>query len=168
MPKLFEVIKTGLDEEKGYVIAVSLALIIVAAVVAGYYLLGNHTPEEYNTISLLDQQKQAVNYPELISVKQNSSFSVYVTVENHMNTVQKYMVQTKITKTLPANFPNGLQIEPANTYMFSLPPSETNQKLVTVTQNTPGNYAVIFELWRDLGTSYEFTQNYCVLNIQIK
>jgi len=168
MRKLFE-IKNALDEEKGYFIAVLLALIIVAAVVAGYYILGDHTPEEYNTISLLDSQKQTLNYPEVILTNQNNEFSVYVNVENHMNTAQNYMVQTKITKNLPANFPTGLQVDPTNTYKFSLSPKENHQNQVTLTMDTPGNYAIVFELWRDLGSEvYTFTQNYCVLNIQVK
>ncbi|MDR0373816.1 MAG: DUF1616 domain-containing protein [Nitrososphaerota archaeon] len=169
MLKLSEIRKIGLDEEKGYVVAIFLALIIVAAVVAGYYLLGDHTPEEYNTISLLNHQKQATEYPEIILTNHTSEFSVYVNVENHMNTAQNYIVHTKITKNLPANFPNGLQVDPTDTYKFSLSPGETHQKLVTVTEDTPGNYAVVFELWRDSGTGiYMFTRNYCSLNIQVK
>ena len=167
MRKLFG-IRNALDEEKGYVIAVFLALVIVAAVVAGYYILGNHAPEEYNTISLLDNQKQALNYPEIILTSQSSEFSVYVNVENHMNTHQNYMVHTKIAKNLPASLPNGLEVDPVDTYRFSLSPNETHQQIVTITEDTPGNYAIVFELWHDTGSEYVFTENYCVLNIQVK
>jgi uncharacterized membrane protein len=167
MRKLFE-IKNGLDEEKGYVIAVVLALVIVAAIVAGYYILGNHSPEEYNTISLLDTQKQALNYPDVILTSQTSEFSVYVNVENHMNTHQNYRVHTKIAKNLPASIPNGLEVDPVDTYSFSLSPNETHQQLVTITEDTPGSYAVVFELWHDTDSGYVFTQNYCVLHIQVK
>ncbi|MCL2358249.1 DUF1616 domain-containing protein [Candidatus Bathycorpusculum sp.] len=168
MRKLFEV-RNALDEEKGYYIAVFLALVIVAAVVAGYYILGDHAPEEYNTISLLDRQKQAIDYPEVVLASQNNNLSVYVNVENHMNSAQNYMVQTKIAKNLPASLPNGLEVDPINTYRFSLATGETHQNLVTAMQDIPGNYAVVFELWRDSGSGvYVFTQNYCVLNIHVK
>jgi uncharacterized membrane protein len=168
MRKLYEV-KNVLDEGKGYYIAVLLALVIVGAVVAGYYILGDHAPEEYNTINLLDRQKRAIDYPEVILASQNDNLSVYVNVENHMNSVQNYMVQTKIAKNLPASLPNGLEVDPINTYKFSLATGEIHQNLLTTTQDIPGNYAVVFELWRDSGSGvYVFTQNYCVLNIQVK
>ncbi len=167
MRKLFG-IRNVLDEENGYVIAVFLALVIVAAVVAGYYILGNHAPEEYNTISILDNQNQTLNYPEVILTSQSSEFSVYVNVGNHMNTHQNYMVHTKIAKNLPASLPNGLEVDPVDTYRFSLSPNETHQQLVTITEDTPGSYAIVFELWHDTGSEYVFTENYCVLNIQVK
>jgi uncharacterized membrane protein len=145
-----------------------VALIVVAAVVAGYYLVYKPQPEPYNSISLLDPQKQTVNYPEVLSASNNSTFSVYVNVENHMNTDQNYQVQTKITKNLPATFPNGLETDPVHVYDFSLADGKTHQNLVTVTEDEPGNYSVVFELWRIGGSgAYEFTQNYCVLNIQV-
>jgi hypothetical protein len=42
------------------------------------------------------------------------------------------------------------------------------EKTATITQNTPGTYSVVFELWqhKDNG-SLEFTQDYCVLKIQV-
>ena len=78
--------KIGLNEEKGYAVAIFLALIIVSATVIGYYVVFRPQAEPYNTIYLLDANKKAVDYPEVLVANQNSTFNVYVNVENHMAT----------------------------------------------------------------------------------
>ncbi len=159
--------RIGLSDEKGAAVAVLVALIVVAAVVAGYYLLLAPPPEEYNVINLLDSKKQASNYPEVLVANQNSTFTVYVNVENHMNSDQRYRVLTKVTTNLPANFPEGLPISPVNAYDLNLAKGTSNQAQVTITENEVGNYSVVFELWRlDLG-DWIFTNNYCVLKIKV-
>ena len=56
--------KIGLNDEKGYAVAIFLVLIIVSALVAGYFFdLLRPQPAPYNTIYLLDNQKKAVDYP---------------------------------------------------------------------------------------------------------
>ncbi|MCL5949395.1 MAG: DUF1616 domain-containing protein, partial [Candidatus Bathyarchaeota archaeon] len=75
--------KIGLNEEKGYAVAIFLALIIVSATVLGYYVVLRPQAEPYNTIYLLDAQKKAIDYPEVLVANQNSTFNVYVDVVNH-------------------------------------------------------------------------------------
>jgi uncharacterized membrane protein len=160
--------RIGLDDDKGVVIAVFIALLIVAAVVAGYYIVLQPQPESYNTISLLNNQGKATDYPTVLVANENSTFSVYVEVTNHMNKDQNYKVETKITTNLPANFPEGLQVTPINTYDFSLANGANNQTPVTVTENQAGSYSVVFELWQqNAPESYVFTGNYCLLPIQV-
>jgi hypothetical protein len=76
-------------------------------------------------------------------------------------------VETKITKNLPANFPEGLQIDPTNAYEFALANGESNQELIVITQNEIGSYHVVFELWQQGLSGYKFTGNYCQLNINV-
>jgi predicted carbohydrate-binding protein with CBM5 and CBM33 domain len=77
-------------------------------------------------------------------------------------------VETKITESLPASFPDGRQVDPINTYDFNLENTKSNQTPVTVTENEIGGYWVVFELWqRNDSGSYIFTHNYCTLNIQV-
>jgi uncharacterized membrane protein len=159
--------KIGLSDEKGTAAAVFVALIVVILVVAGYYLWLAPPPEEYNVINLLDSHMQASNYPEVLVANQNSTFTVYVNVENHMNSDQNYQVLTKITKNLPANFPDGLPVEPVTTYELNLAKGASSKDAVTVSINDPGSYSVVFELWRFDSGNWTFTNNYCVLNIQV-
>ncbi len=159
--------KIGLNGDKGYGVAVFLALIIVSAITIGYYAYYqfNAKPEGYSTIHLLDAQKQAVEYPEVLVANQNSTFNVYVSVENHMGEASQYQVLMKITDNL-STFPVNV---PANEFFeVNLGNDESWEKQVTVSQNQVGSYSVVFELWRlgDSGT-YEFTHNFCVLKIQV-
>ena len=159
--------RIGLSDEKGAAAAVFIALIVVVAVVTGYYFWLAPPPEEYNVINLLGSQQQASNYPEVLVANQNSTFTVYVNVENHMNGDQSYRVLTKVTKNLPANFPEGLPVDPVNNYELNLAKGTSHQDQVTVTENELGSYSVVFELWRLDSGEWMFTNNYCVLNIKV-
>jgi uncharacterized membrane protein len=158
--------KIGLNEEKGYAIAIFLALIIVSATVIGYYFVLRPQAAPYNTIYLLDADKKAVDYPQTLVANQNSTFSVYVDVENHMTTTASYQLQVKITQNL-STFPVDNQpiqtIETGNVKNNGKPIEET----ATITINTPASYSVVFELWQHKDGTLEFTQDYCVLNIQV-
>jgi uncharacterized membrane protein len=159
--------RIGLSDDNGVAVAVFVTLVVIAAVVVGYYVVFPAPPEPYNSIALLDTNQQAKDYAAVLVANQNSTFSVYVNVTNHMNQDINYRVETKIIKTLPATFPDGLQIDPINTYDFALQNGFSNQQLVTVTQNEIGSYSVVFELWQQSSSGYVFTENYCLLNIEV-
>jgi uncharacterized membrane protein len=161
--------KIGLDEEKGFAVAIFLALIIVIAVIAGFFKYSALTakPVGYNTIYLLDANKEAVDYPRLLVANQNSSFSIYVNVENHMRDSASYQVQIKIVDSL-STFP--VNVQPSQTIDMGSIKNDGKpvEKTVTITQNVLGDYSVVFELWqRNSDGSLAFTQNYCVLKIQV-
>lgn len=161
--------RIGLSDNGGFGLPVFLALIVVIAAVVGVYgyLTLTAQPEPYNTMYLLDGNGKAVDYPQTLVVGQNSTFGVSVNVVNHMNTAQDYQVQTKIVKNLLLT-PNGTDAQPVDTYTFTLSNDASNQHTVVVTENTPGNYIVIYELWsKNQSGNYTFTGNYCELNIQI-
>ena len=159
--------RIGLDDEKGVAVAVFIALVVVGCVFAGYYVWLRPPAEEYNTIYLLDNQKQANNFPEVLVANQNSTFSVYVDVTSHMNGTQGYQVRTKITTSFIVTPNEGVAVAPVNTYDFNLKNGDTYEKSVTITENTVGTYTVVFELWQRDGSAYVFTQDYCVLNIKV-
>jgi len=162
--------KIGLSDEKGYAVAVFLALIIISAVAASYFVFFSPPPAGYSTIYLLDSQNKAVDYPSVLVANQNSTFNEPVTVVNNMGGTVQYEVLVKITNditTLPVD------TQPIDAYNFTLANGQSWQKSVRVTENQVGSYSVVFELWQynsDSGT-YQFTNNnvdnYCVLNIQV-
>jgi len=162
--------KIGLNDDKGYAVAIFLALVIVSALVVSYFVLFRSQQAGYSTIYLLDSQNKAVNYPDVLVANQNSTFNVPVTVENHMGGTVQYEVLVKITDNL-SSFP--VNVQPAETYNMTLGNGQSWQKSVTVTENQVGSYSVVFEIWQynpDSG-AYQFTNNnvnnYCVLNIQV-
>jgi uncharacterized membrane protein len=161
--------RIGLNDDKGYLVPVFLALIVVIAVVAGFYIYFTvySTPEEYNTLYLLDSQHQAIDYPQVLVAGQNSTFAVNVAVVNHMKETHSYQVRTKVVTNFMLSH-DGVDAPTVDTYDVTIEKGATNEHVVTVTENAVGNYAVVFELWLQKGDgSYEFTQNYCVLNIDV-
>jgi uncharacterized membrane protein len=160
--------RIGLNDEKGVLAAVFIALIVTVATVAIYYYWFGPKPESYSSISLLDADGKAVDYPAVLVANQNSTFTVYVQVGNHMNQDLNYEVRAKITQNVPANMPNGLDVTPIDTVDFTVRNGETRQLPLTVTENQVGSYSVVFELWlhNSIG-NYVFTGNYCLLPIQV-
>ena len=159
--------KIAINDEKGYKVAIFLVLIIVSSLVAGYYLVFNTQPAGYNTIYLLDAQKQAINYPDTLVANQNSTFNLWVGVVNNMGGTgnQTYQVLMKITSN-HSGFP--VNVQPTETYNLSLKNTDTWQTESTITLNQAGNYWVVFELWhRNSSGTYDFTNNEISLNIQV-
>ena len=154
--------KIGLNDETGYAVAIFLALLIVSATVIGYYAFLAPPAESYNTIYLLDDNKKAVDYPEVIVLNQNSTFNVYVNVVNHMGGTenQTYQVQLKIAS-------NHSGTQPPKLYDLSLRNGETWQDSASIKLNQVGSYSVVFELWQIKDGVLQLTPNSCVLNISV-
>jgi uncharacterized membrane protein len=160
--------KIGLNDDKGYVVAIFLALVIVAALLGGYYAFFRPPPAGYSTIYLLDSQGNAVNYPWVLVANQNSTFSLKVGVVNNMGSTTQYEVLVKITNSL-TTFP--VDVQPTANYTMTLGNSQRWQKTVTLTENQVGTYWVVFELWRYNSDpnvmAYQFTYDSPDLPIQV-
>ncbi len=158
--------KIVINEDKGYAVAILLALIIVFSLVAGYYLVLRPQPEKYSTIYLLDAQNKANDYPDVLVANQNSTFNVDVAVVNHMGEPANYQVQMKVTKYLSSP---PIDVQASQVWNInSLQNGKRWETTATVTQVEPGSYSVVFELWQQtVPGTYDFTHNYCVLNIQV-
>jgi uncharacterized membrane protein len=153
------------DSEKGYLVAVLIALIVVAGAIALYYIAFKPAPSGYSTIYLLDSQNQASNYPDFLVANKNSTFSVQFVVENHMAQTEQYQVQVKIAQN-QLNYPINAPAD--STYEKTLADGEKWQTTSTVSINQPGDYSVVFELWTlNSQNVYEFSHNFCVLNVHV-
>ena len=162
LKKIGNVFNTG--DDKGIVIAVAIALLIVAGVVAGYYIYHvlYESPEGYTTIYLLDANGKAVDYPYTLIVNQNYTFNVWV--ENHEGETQSFEVQLKIANESISLFP--AEIAPINTHTKTLANGETWGTQVTVTLHEIGSHSIIFELWQDDAGTLGFTGNAVILNVE--
>ncbi len=157
-----------LSDNKGYTIAVALAVVFVSSLLIGYYLISRLPPEGYTTIYLLDyQQKKAINYPELLVVNENSTFNLWIAVENHMGASQSCEVLQKVIANSVPSFPVEANVE--RNYTQTIENGATWETLATVSINEPGSYSVIFELWiyDAEAEAFEFSYNYCVLNVEV-
>lgn len=160
--------KIGLNDDKGYVVAIVLALVIIAALLGGYYAFFKPAPSGYSTIYLLDSQNKAVDYPQVLVANQNSTFTVPFTVVNNMGWTTQYEVLVKITTDLTSP---PVDAAPVANYTMTLGNGQTWQKTATITENQPGTYWVVFELWlyNPSTSAYQFNPyaNYCELPIQV-
>jgi uncharacterized membrane protein len=154
--------KIGLNDKNGFAVAIFLALLIVSATVIGYYVFFAPPAEPYNTFYLLDANKKAVDYPEVLVANQNSTFNVYVNVVNHMGGTenQTYQVKVKIDPTLSNN-------QSTKVYDLSLRNGERWQDSAAITLNQVGSHSVVFELWQFKEDVLQLTPNSCVLNISV-
>ncbi|MCW4024397.1 MAG: DUF1616 domain-containing protein [Candidatus Bathyarchaeota archaeon] len=167
MSKIGKTAKKLLSDDKGFVVAIAIALIIVSYLMLSYYFVYRPIPEGYSTMGMLDYQNKAVDYPEVVVLNQNNTFTINLTVENHMGSSQQYKVLMKTVEpieVIPVDTP------PIATYEKTVADGETWNIQPTVTLNDTGYYSVIFELYRYIPESnnYQFDNyNICVLNVQV-
>ena len=156
-----------LISNKGYTIAIAVALIVVSSLVIGYYFVSRLPPEGYTTVYMLSYpQKKAADYPELLVINENSTFNVWVVVENHMGTRQSCEVLQKVVADMALSFP--VEVDAESRYAQTVENGEAWETLATVTIDEPGSYSVMFELWiYDETGTLEFSHNYCVLKIEV-
>jgi uncharacterized membrane protein len=152
---------------KGHKVAVAVVVIFVFSLLIGYYFVSRLPPTGYTAIYLLDyQHKKAIDYPELLVVNDNNTFNVWVVVENHMGMKQSCEVLQKVIKGPILSFPVEANVE--NSYAHTIDNGDSWETLATVSINETGSYSVIFELWiYDGAGALQFSQNYCVLNIDV-
>ncbi len=150
-----------------YVFAVAIALAIAVALLVTYFAVLSPEPEEYTTIYLLDSNRKATDYAEYLVSGVNSTFSVYVEVENHLGrALANVEVLVKVTKDLNPTFP--IDADVAERLSGAVADGGTLENVSTVTLSEPGYYGVFFELWipGDSG-QMQFSNNFCVLNVQV-
>ena len=156
----------SLIDNKGYTIAIALVLIVVSSLLIGYYFVSTLPPEGYTTIYMLDNQHKAIDYPEVLVVNENSTFNVWIVVENRMGRSQSCEVLQKVIGDMIPSFPVDADVQ--KSYAQTIENGAAWETLATVTINEPGSYSVIFELWiYDETGTLTFSYNYCVLNVEV-
>lgn len=122
-------------------------------------------PETFSTIYMLDQQKQAIDYPRLLVINQNSTINLWIGVENQMGMSKSFTILEKIVSDIVPTFPVEANIE--ESYPKTIENGDTWETLATVSIDEVGSYAVIFELWiyDEREEAFDFSNNYCVLKI---
>lgn len=155
------------DDKNGYAVSVLIALVFVSSIVAGYYLFLRPPQKGFMTIYLLDSQKTALNYPELLVINKNNTLNVWVEVENHMGKSQYSKILLKVTNDTIPLFP--VKADPKSTYERTLENQKQWETFSTITMNEPGIYSVIFELWvyDEKAGELQFSGKACVLNIEV-
>ena len=122
--------------------------------------------EKFSTIYYLDSEKQTENIPETVVLGENSTFSLWLGVENHNATTLYYSVQVKYDDGKSPVDPSPAK--PTQTFEKRLANGERWEFPVTVNIDQPGSNRVIFELWYLNGTSLEpeYTGNWVNISVE--
>jgi uncharacterized membrane protein len=148
------------SEEKTIILTVVVALVIMSAVLVYMAFFTDVQKEPFTSIYLLDSEKQLENIPKTVVLGENSTFTVWVGVENHNDTTIEYSVQVNL------NEESG-SAEPAE-WFKTLENGETWEFEVTITIDQLGSNKVTFELLflDETENSWNQTGNWINLTIE--
>jgi uncharacterized membrane protein len=153
------------SEEKTIIVTVIVALVIIGALLVNLVLTPALT-EKFSTIYYLDSEKQTENLPKTVVLDENSTFSLWVGVENHNGTTIDYSVLVKYDDGKSPVDPSP--VEATESFEKTLADGKTWEFPVTVTIDQLGSNRVIFELWYLNGTSlkHEYTGNWVNISVE--
>ena len=153
------------SNKNAYAVSVAIALLLASVLLVSYFVV-MPIQKGYMTIYLLDSNKKAVDYPEFAVANFNSTFSVYVEVENHMGNLTNTQVLLKVTNNTNPTFP--LDVNATQTFSGTVKDGESLENVATISLNQPGNYLVAFELWTsNKDGQLQFSNDFCVLNVYV-
>ncbi|MCW4034694.1 MAG: DUF1616 domain-containing protein [Candidatus Bathyarchaeota archaeon] len=151
-------------EEKTVIITILIALLVMSALVVVLVL----TPPEnepFSAIYVLDSQKQADKYPETVVLGENSTFTLWVGVENYNETSRLYQVQLKIDDGTSEVDP--MMVDATETFEKTVELEELWEFSVPITIEQLGHNRIIFELWFfDDSNTLTYTGNWVTLTVE--
>jgi uncharacterized membrane protein len=128
------------SEEKTIILTILVALVIMGAFLVYMVFFVPAQEEPFTSLYLLDSEKQLENLPETVVLGENSTFSLWVGVENRNDTTIEYSVQVSLDD-------GNISAELIECFNRTVANGETWEFPVTIGIDQPGSNTVIFELW---------------------
>jgi uncharacterized membrane protein len=154
---------SGLDEEKTIILTILVALMIIAGLLVNLALKPT-TEEGFEIIYVLDSEKGTNNFPKAVILGENSTFSLWVGVENQNGVTMNCSVLVKVDDgTVPIG---SDQAKPTESYNKILLNEELWEFPVTVTINQLGYNRVLFELWVFEAETMNYTGKYAKISVE--
>lgn len=154
------------SEEKTIILTILVALAIMAALLVYVVFFMPAQKEPFSAIYLLDSEKQLENIPKTVVLGENSTFTLYVGVENQNDTTTEYSVQVKLDYGNSAEEPSSA--EHIECFNRTLANGENWEFPVTINIDQPGSHTVTFELWFFNETKNGWNQTGSWLNLTIE
>jgi len=156
----------GFYERESYAFSIIVAL-SVAFILLIYSYVVFTKPNEFVSFSILDENKEAKNYPEILVIGVNNTCKLWIVVENHMEKSITCKVLLKITKPPIQSIP--LPVESNQSYTAILGRGERWEKQVMVSFNKTGDFCLVFELWiyDEKADTFEFSDHSSVLKLKV-
>lgn len=157
---------SGNGEEKTIIITILVALVIIGALLVYLVFFTPVETEPFSVIYLLDSEKQTENFPKTVVLGENSTFSLWVGVENQNDTTRDYSVRVKVDDG--KSLVNPSPVEPTESFNRTLLNEELWEFPVTISIDQLGSHRVIFELWFfDETNSLEYSGNWVSLSLEV-
>jgi uncharacterized membrane protein len=155
-----------IDEEKTIIVTILVALVIIGGLLVYLVFFTPIQTEPFAAIYLLDSEKQAENYPKTVILGENSTFSLWVGVENQNDKTMDYSVAVKIDSgTAPVG---SNKTECIETFNRTLLDGETWEFPVTISIDQLGSHRILFELWSLDETKNEFTYTGSYVSLSVE
>ena len=135
---------SSISEQKTIIATILVAIVIMSGVLVYTIWDKPIEPEQFSAMYVLDSEKQANNYPQTVILGTNSTFTLWVGVENQKDQTVDYSVQVKLDDGSPTEEPSA--VEPTQVFNRTLVNDEKWEFQVTINIDKPGNNRVIFEL----------------------
>jgi len=153
-------------EEKTIILTILVALVILGALLVYLVFFTPTQKEPFALIYYLDSEKQLENFPETVVLGENSTFSLWVGVENQ-NETQVFSVRVKVDD---GNAPvNPSPAEPTQIFERTLLNEEKWEFPVTISIDQLGHNRIIFELWffdKEAEDGLEYSGNWVSLSLE--
>ena len=133
------------SEEKTVILTILVALVIMVAILVYMVFFTPAQKEPFTSIYLLDSEKQLENIPETVVLGENSTFSLWVGVENRNDTTIEYSVQVSLDEGNSAEESSSAKL--VGCFNRTLVNGEKWEFPVTISIDQQGSNTVIFELW---------------------
>ena len=156
------------SEEKTIIVTIVIALVIIGALLVNLVFFTVAETERFSVIYYLDSEKQLENIPKTVFLGENSTFVLWVGVENQNGTTLDYQVQMKIDDGNGQLNPSSTEhIQIFDTTSEPLKNGETWEFPVTIKIEQLGKNRIIFELYIVNGNSeVKYTGNWVNLSIE--
>jgi uncharacterized membrane protein len=127
------------SEEKMIILTILVAFVIMVAILVYMVFFMPAQKEPFTSLYLLDSEKQLENIPETVVLGENSTFQLWVGVENRNDTTIDYSVQVSLDE-------GNSSAELIECFNRTLVNGEKWEFPVTISIDQLGSNTVIFEL----------------------
>ena len=154
------------SEEKTIILTILVALVIMVALLVYMVFFTPAQKEPFTSLYLLDSEKQLENIPKTVVLGENSTFSLWVGVENRNDTTIEYSVQVSLDEGNSADESGSAEL--VGCFNETLANGETWEFPVTISIDQPGSNTVIFELWFFNETENDWDQTVIWIDLSIE
>ena len=154
------------SEERTIIVAVMAAIIVLAGLMV-HASLSPAQQESFASLYLLDSEKKAEKYPQLLVLGENNTFMLWAGVENFMNRIEYASVLVKMDNGSGLVDPSP--VEPLERFEKVLLNKETWEFPLVLTMNQSGEHRMILELWLfyELEEVFSYTGSWCTTRFDV-